>query len=110
MDNRTEQEKFGGWVNGELIDEVTGQQYQPKLLSPADIGKMQRKWKDLPEWALEDIENLIYTLQTYTEMWYGQYQWLERLRDSGQRTKAMAALFNMQDIEKRYLNPEKKEK
>lgn len=71
MDNRSEQEKYGGWLNGEIIEE-------PHVSEELDA-------------------------ETYKKMWYEQYEWLCRLRDSGQRTKAMAALLNMQDIAERYL-------
>jgi hypothetical protein len=45
--------------------------------------------------------------QTYRDAWLEQYEWLKRLRDSGQRTKAMSALLNMQDIQERVLTAQK---
>ena len=52
------------------------------------------------------------SLKKFEQMWIEQIEWLRRLKQFGQRHKANAALFNMEDIEKRYFSPtpERKER
>jgi hypothetical protein len=67
-------------------------------------------WEGLAGQRLDEVVSLRRDLseaQTYRDAWLEQYEWLKRLRDSGQRTKAMSALLNMQDIQERVLTAQK---
>jgi hypothetical protein len=54
-----------------------------------------------------EIKDIRAELEKFQSMWIEQREWLKRVRDSGQRERSVAALMNMDDIEKRELGEKK---
>jgi hypothetical protein len=70
--------------------------------------QLQVQWPNIPG-IVEDLAVKAKKAESekkmdYKEMWFEQKEWLKRVSASGQRTKSVAALMNMEDIEKRRLS------
>lgn len=54
-----------------------------------------------------EIKDIRAELEKFQSMWIEQREWLKRVRDPGQRERSVAALMNMDGIEKRELGEKK---